>query len=104
MFSQVFAYPRGGGEGWLPSMHHRSLDRGVGQTPQIHGILRDTNKRAERILLECILVSLNKKNRARLCVNASLLNVTYCCQMMSTHLVRQDGTRRNLFALHLFRL
>ena len=61
------------GEGsWLPSMHHRSHDRGVciqgglhpggvGHTPlEIHGILRDTvNKRAVLILLECILVQYN---------------------------------------------
>ena len=52
----------------LLSMHHRSHDqgglhlgrsasRGVGRPPEVHGILQDTvNKRAVRILLECILV------------------------------------------------
>ena len=70
---QVFVCPQGGGV-WLPSMHHRSHDQGastllpVGRpwgvrpttpTPMLApcGILRDTvNKRAVRILLECILV------------------------------------------------
>ena len=66
--------------GWFAGMHHRSHDqgglppgglhqeglppgwgstyRGCADPPDIHGILWDmVNKRAVRILLECILVS-----------------------------------------------
>ena len=44
--------------GLHPGWGGGSAFRGVGQTPEIHGILRDTvNKRAARILLECFLVS-----------------------------------------------
>ena len=87
VFSQVSVCPQGEG-GWLPSMQHRSHDRGVFppsldadpprcrppapgcrpswmQTPWMqtppptHGILWDTvNKRTVRILPECILVDL----------------------------------------------
>ena len=63
MFSQVFVCPHGGG-GWLPSMHHWSHNQGgSAQPPRMQTPLdadhdpRDTvNKRAVRILLECILV------------------------------------------------
>ena len=61
IFSQACAIPsvqRGGGA-WLPSMHHRSHDQSLhpGWLGRSLQPLQDTvNKRAVRILLECILV------------------------------------------------
>ena len=46
VFTGVYLSTRGGGGGWLPSMHHRSHDQGdlhpdAPPSPEIHGILRD---------------------------------------------------------------
>ena len=88
-----------GWRGWLPSMHHRSHDQGVciqvggstskrcvhpggglhswgfasregvGRSPSPRALQDMVNKRAERILLECILVVYNFAFKFRIKIN-----------------------------------